>query len=83
MLKFQNFYQPVGPVGNRFNRFYQTVPFYKQVTLIRPVLPHPSLELSAFFFLDSLFIEESYVKVSEFLSIGWTNWEPVQQVLHD
>ena len=34
-----------------------------------------------FFFLDSLFYEESYGKVLEFFSIGWTGWEPVQLVL--
>ena len=34
-----------------------------------------------FFFLDSLFFEEFYGKVSEFFSISWTSLEPVQQVL--
>ena len=39
--------------------------FYREhIVLFRPVLPHPSSELSAIFFLDSLFFEESSVKVS-------------------
>ena len=45
--------------------------FYKEhIVLFRPVLPHPGSELSAVFFLDSLFFEESTGKVSEFFSIG-------------
>ena len=45
--------------------------FYKEhVALFQPVLPHPSSELSATFFLDSLFFEESSGKVSESFSIG-------------
>ena len=56
--------------------------FYKEhIALFRLVLPHPGSELSAIFFLDSLFFKESAGKVSEFFSIGWTGWEPVQQVL--
>ena len=34
------------------------------------------------FFLDSLFFEESSVKISKFFSTSWTSWELVQQVLH-
>ena len=34
----------------------------------------------SFVLLDSLFSEEYFGKVSNFLSIGWTNWEPVQHV---
>ena len=50
--------------------------FYKEhVALFRLVLPHPGLELSTGFFLDSLFFKESAGKVSDFFSIGW---EPVQ-----
>ena len=33
-----------------------------------------------FVFLDSLFSEESSGKVSDFFSIGWNDWEPVQRV---
>ena len=33
-----------------------------------------------FVFLDSLFSEEYSGKVSNFFSIVWTSWEPVQQV---
>ena len=45
--------------------------FYREhIVLFRPVLPHPSSELSAIFFLDSLFFEESTGKVSEIFSIG-------------
>ena len=33
-----------------------------------------------FILLDSLFSEEYYGKVSNFFSIEWTSWEPVQQV---
>ena len=32
------------------------------------------------FFLDSLFVKESSGKVLDFFLIGWTSWEPVQQV---
>ena len=53
--------------------------FYKEhVALFRLVLPHPGLELSTGFFLDSLFFKESAGKVLDFFSISW---EPVQQVL--
>ena len=38
----------------------------KRFALFRPVLPHPSSKLSAIFLLDSLFIKESYGKVSYF-----------------
>ena len=33
-------------------------------------------------FLDSLFIGESTLKISEIFSTGWTGWEPIQHVLH-
>ena len=52
--------------------------FYKEhIALFRLVLPHPGSELSAIFFLDSLFFKESDGKVSKFFSIGWTSWELV------
>ena len=45
--------------------------FYKEhVASFRLVLPHPGLELSTIFFLDSLFFEESSGKVSEFFSVN-------------
>ena len=53
--------------------------FYKDhIELFRSVLPHSGSKLNGiFFFLDSLFFEESVGKVSEFFSISWTNWEQV------
>ena len=45
--------------------------FYKgHIALFQSVLPHPGSELSAVFFLDFLFFEESAGKVSKFLSIS-------------
>ena len=55
--------------------------FYKEhIVLFRSILSYLGSELSTafFFLLDSLFFEESFVKVSDFFSISWTSWEPVQ-----
>ena len=40
--------------------------------------PSFELKIEHHFFLDYLLFEEYDVKVSEFLSIGRTGWEPVQ-----
>ena len=64
LVKFQNFSQLVGPVGNWFNRFCQATLFYKHIVLFQLVLPHPASELSTIFLLNSLFFKESTGKVS-------------------
>ena len=56
--------------------FINALPCFGRFSLIR------AQNWAPFLLLDSLFFEESSVKISEFFSIGWTGWEPVQQVLH-
>ena len=57
--------------------------FYKEhIVLFRSILPRLGSELSAvFFLLDSLFFEESSIKVSEIFSISWIGLGQVQQIL--
>ena len=40
--------------------------------LFRSYLPHPNLESSTVFFMDSLFFKEYYVKISNFFSTSST-----------
>ena len=73
MLKFQKFSQPVQQVLHVQPCFINVLPCFSWLSLIR------ARNWVSFVFLDSLFSEESFAKVSDFFSIGWTSWEPVQQ----
>ena len=70
-------WEPVQPVLHDQPRFINMLPCFGRFSLIRPQ------NWVSFLFLDSLFFKEFFVKISEFFSTSWTDWEPVQSVLHD
>ena len=70
-------WEPVQPVLHDQPHFINPLPCFGWFSLIQ------ARNWALFLFLDSLVFEKYYVKISEFLSTGWTGWEPVQPVLHD
>ena len=53
---------------------------FEALCIVSVSSPSSGLGIECRFFLDSLFFKESSGKVLDFFSIGWTGWEPVQQV---
>ena len=74
---FSTGWEPIQLVLHDHSRFINTLPWFVQFSLIW------AWNWAPFLLLDYLFFEESSIKISEFLSTGWTDWEPVQAVLHD
>ena len=92
MKKFENFYQSDRLVWNWlswFNGFQLkfiigVVSNSEHPSLFWSYLSHLNSELHSvffFFFLDSLFFKEHYVKFSKFFLAGSTSWHPIQPVL--
>ena len=68
-------WEPVQQVAWWQPCFINTLHCFGRLSLIR------ARNWVPFVLLDSLFSEEYFGKISDFISTGWSSWEPVQQVL--